>query len=69
MICHLISQDHMIKRSDNFEWKPLKVSPNDAKFGCHGCHQTLWYIFNCHVISQDHVTQEPDNFTDGDPIR
>ena len=62
LICHLILQDHMIKRSYDFmsrSLSTLNVSHHPAKFGSHrDCGSEDVMDLVCHVVLQDRETKE-----------
>ena len=56
LVCHVISQDHVIKGSFDYRLKPMKVSYQISKFGGHSyCGSRVMMLFVCHVTFQDHV--------------
>ena len=60
LVCHVISQDHVIKGSYDFFWQePIKVRYPPAKIDGHR-HSDSGdiVVLVCHVISQSHAIKE-----------
>ena len=58
LICHVISQDHVIKGSRDYWQKPLKLSYHSTKFGAHsyrGSGEFLFFVRQ--VILEDPMTR------------
>ena len=55
LVCHVVSQNHVIKESFDFIGKGIKISYHPAKIGSH-IHCDSWdmMILFCHVILEDH---------------
>ena len=57
LVCHVISQDQVIKRSRNFMVRSHLVSDHPAKFGGHRHRDSGDVMVSvCHMILQDHAT-------------
>ena len=67
LVCHVISQDHMMKQACNTTGKsPLRqvtILQNLAAIFASG----VIMILVCHVISQDHVIKRSCDFMGGSP--
>ena len=64
LICHVISQDHMIKGSYGFKGSSLsRWATILLNFGGHS-HSGIGVIISlvCHVISQDHFIKSSSDF-------
>ena len=65
LICHVISQDHVIQRSSDFLGR-IKVSYHPARFG--SCRGDIM-IFVCHVTLKDHEIKPLNDFMVMSPSR
>ena len=76
LICHVISQDHVIKESSDFISRSpsfiskSSVSYHPAKYGCyrHSGRGDIM-VFVCHMTLQEHVTKARSNLMIRSPSR
>ena len=62
LVCHMISQDHVIEESCNFTGESCEVSHHSAMFCGHThCGSGNIMVLVYHVISQDRVIKESSN--------
>ena len=69
LVCHVISQDHVIKESSDFISRS-PVSYHPAKYGCyrHSGRGDIM-VFVCSMTLQEHVTKARNNLMISSPSR
>ena len=71
LVCHVISQHHMIKGSCDFKmYDPIKVGYHPSKFGGHRHSGRGDIVVSfCHMILQDHVIKGSCDFMGSIPSK
>ena len=62
LICHVMSQDHMIKRSCDFMGRSPQGKSPPCQVSGHRHYGNGGMFFICHVISQDHGIKDSRDF-------
>ena len=68
LICHVISQKHVIEGSSNYQWEFFMIYHHLAKFDGPRYSSRDMFLVR-HVIKQDHGMKGPGDYNDKNPSR